>query len=105
MNQFFFSKILIIYNGTACSIEGLHLDGDDPHSDIDRLWDAGVRLFGITHFFDTPLAGSAHGASRSGLTTLGKSVLRHAATKSVFFDVAHASPATIDDLVQLNLER
>ena len=51
-------------------VEGAQaLSGD--LSNLDRLFGAGVRMMAPTHFFDTEIGGSAHGASRGGLTPWG----------------------------------
>ena len=53
------------------SAEGLHdLEGDIDNLQV--LYDAGVRMAGITHFFDNELAGSAHGIDKGGLTAMIK---------------------------------
>lgn len=49
--------------GAIIGIEGLHcLDGDVAN--IDRFFADGVRMAGLTHFFDNDLGGSAHGNTR-----------------------------------------
>ena len=56
--------------GALLGIEGAHaLDGDLAH--LDRLYDAGVRMIGLAHFFDNEFAGSAHGTRKGGLTEAG----------------------------------
>lgn len=82
-------------------VEGLHID--NRLANIDRLWAAGVRMFGITHFFDTPLAGSAHGETKGGLTELGRQAIARVVELGGILDIAHASPATIDDVFALEL--
>jgi membrane dipeptidase len=82
-------------------VEGMHIDG--KLDNIDRLWRAGVRMFGITHFFDTPLAGSAHGEVKGGLTDIGRQAIARVVELGGIIDIAHASPATIDDVFALEL--
>jgi membrane dipeptidase len=78
------------------AIEGAHaLDGDV--SNIDALAAAGYRMLGLSHFFDTVFAGSAHGTSKGGLTSAGRNLVARAEALGMVIDVAHASPATIDD--------
>ena len=56
--------------GGLFSAEGLHsLEGDIANLEV--LYDAGMRMAGLTHFFDNELAGSMHGVERGGLTDLG----------------------------------
>ena len=60
--------------GAILGIEGAHaLDGE--LSSVDRLFDAGFRMIGITHFFDNAVGGSAHGMEKGGLTPLGVQVV------------------------------
>lgn len=80
--------------------EGLHpLEG--KLENVDRLYDAGFRITGLTHFFDNEVGGSAHGVEKYGLTELGKSVVRRMESKGMIVDLAHASPKTIDDVLAI----
>lgn len=81
-------------------VEGAHaLEGD--LANLDRLFEAGVRMMAPTHFFDTEVGGSAHGVSRGGLTPLGREWVRKMEAKRMIIDLAHASPATIDDVLTM----
>ncbi|MEO1351301.1 MAG: dipeptidase [Cyanobacteria bacterium J06635_15] len=81
-------------------LEGAHaLEGNVEN--VDRLYDAGFRLIGLAHFFDTPVSGSAHGIDRGGLTALGRQVIQRMADLSMIIDLAHASSQTIDDVLQI----
>lgn len=80
--------------------EGLHpLEG--KLENVDRLYDAGFRITGLTHFFDNELGGSAHGMEKGGLTPFGKDVVRRLEQKRVIIDLAHASPRVIDDVLAM----
>lgn len=80
--------------------EGLHpLEGDLDN--LDDLIDAGYRMLGLTHFFDNEVAGSAHGLERGGLTDLGRQVIRHMEDRHILVDLAHASPQTIDEVLDM----
>ncbi len=68
-------------------------------ANVDVMFHAGFRLIGLTHFFDTDVAGSAHGVHKGGLTPFGHSVLRRMEELGMIVDLAHASPATIDDVL------
>lgn len=70
-------------------------------ANVDALYDAGFRMMSPTHFFDTEIGGSAHGLRKGGLTPLGKEWVAMLEKKKIFIDVAHASPATIDDVLKL----
>ncbi len=79
-------------------IEGSHaLEGKIEN--LDRLYDAGVRMIGITHFFDNEAGGSAHGVEKGGLTDFGRELVRRMEAKRVFVDLAHASPRVIQDVL------
>lgn len=81
-------------------VEGAHALAGDL-SNLDRLYDAGVRMMAPTHFFDTEIGGSAHGVSRSGLTPLGREWVARMEAKKMVIDLAHASPATLDDVLKV----
>jgi len=81
-------------------IEGLHaLDGQLDN--INRFYDAGVRMMAASHFFDNDVGGSAHGLQKYGLTSLGKQVIQRAEKLQIMIDIAHASEAVIDDILAL----
>ena len=82
------------------AIEGAHaLDGD--LANLDRLVAAGYRIVGLAHFFDNAFAGSAHGIARGGLTGLGRELVAELERRRILVDLAHASPATIDDVLAI----
>jgi microsomal dipeptidase-like Zn-dependent dipeptidase len=84
--------------GGLLSIEGLHcLEG--KLDNVDVLYNAGFRMMGLTHFFDNEVAGSAHGVSKGGLTDLGREVIRRIEERGIIVDLAHASPAAIDEVL------
>ena len=82
-------------------IEGAHaLDGEIEN--IDRLYDAGVRMVGLQHFFDNRLGGSLHGMSHAGLTDFGRAVVQRAQARQMIIDVAHSSPAVVEDVLDMS---
>jgi microsomal dipeptidase-like Zn-dependent dipeptidase len=86
--------------GGLLAIEGAHaLDGD--LANLDRLVAAGYRMVGLAHFFDNEFAGSAHGVERGGLTGPGRELVAELERQRILVDVAHASPATIDDVLTI----
>lgn len=79
-------------------IEGAQiLEGDIANVKV--MFDAGFRMMAATHFFDTELGGSAHGVSLGGLTDFGRVVFQEMQERGMLIDVAHASPAMIDDIL------
>jgi len=81
-------------------IEGAHpLEGDLDN--LDRLFESGLRIAGLTHFFDNLLGGSLHGLSGDGLTPFGEDVIRRADELGIIIDVAHASPQMVNDVLDL----
>lgn len=81
-------------------VEGGHcLEGELEN--VDKLWNAGVRMMGPTHFFDNELGGSAHGVSHAGITPFGKDVIQRMNELGMIIDVAHSSEAIIDDVLAM----
>ncbi len=82
-------------------IEGAHpLEGE--LSNLDRLFDRGLRVVGLTHFFDNELGGSLHGESGDGLTDFGRDVISRANELEMIIDIAHASPAMVEEVLTLS---
>ncbi|HET7726837.1 MAG TPA: membrane dipeptidase [Candidatus Limnocylindrales bacterium] len=84
--------------GGLLAIEGAQaLEGDPEHVGV--AFEAGYRMISPAHFFDTAFGGSAHGARRGGLTPLGRDMVARMEALGMVVDVAHASEATIDDVL------
>ncbi len=101
--QSLISRRLIGQNivGGLYLIEGAHpLEGKIEN--LDLLFDEGLRVTGLTHFFDNRLGGSLHGVSHEGLTPFGEQVIERANTLGVIIDVAHASPQMVKDVLRLS---
>jgi microsomal dipeptidase-like Zn-dependent dipeptidase len=86
-----------LIGGLLC-IEGAHALGSDPEN-LTPLFDAGVRMIGLAHFFDTAFSGSAHGLEKGGLTPAGEKLIQDMERLGVCIDLAHSSPATIRDVL------
>jgi len=82
------------------AIEGAHAFDDDL-ANLERLDAAGYRMVGLTHFFDNAFAGSAHGVAKGGLTAAGRELVGELEGRRIIVDVAHASAATIDDVLAI----
>jgi microsomal dipeptidase-like Zn-dependent dipeptidase len=84
--------------GALLALEGSQaLEGN--LANVDALYEAGFRMMAPTHFVDTEVAGSAHGATKQGLTPLGREWLRKLEEKKILVDLAHASPQTVSDVL------
>jgi membrane dipeptidase len=89
--------------GTMLGIEGGHaLEGSLEN--IDRAYEAGVRMIGPTHFFDNEFGGSAHGQNGAGLTEFGIAAIKRMNELGIFVDLAHASPAIVEDVLKHSSE-
>lgn len=69
--------------------------------DLEEIVKAGVRMISPTHFFDTQLGGSAHGVSKGGLTEFGKKIIHRMEELDIIIDLAHSSPAVMDDVLNI----
>ena len=86
--------------GAMLTIEGLHnLEG--KLENLDRLYDAGFRMAGFTHFFDNELGGSMHGLKKGGLTPFGREILRRMEAKGMIVDIAHLSHAGVAEVLAM----
>jgi membrane dipeptidase len=78
-------------------IEGLHALGNDINN-VDKLYDAGVRIMGLAHLHDNDVAGSSQGTRQYGLTKFGYEILERMAQKKIIIDVAHASELALNNV-------
>jgi len=86
--------------GAMLSVEGLHnLEGNADN--FDRLFNAGFRMASPTHFFDNELGGSMHGEEKGGLNDFGRDIIRRMEESRMVIDIAHASPAMVDDILAM----
>lgn len=86
--------------GAMLTIEGLqNLEG--KAANLDRLYAAGFRMAGLTHFFDNEVAGSMHGLKKGGLTPFGRDILRRMEAKGMIVDIAHLSHAGVAEVLAM----
>ena len=86
--------------GTMLSVEGLqNLEGRIEN--LARLYEAGVRMAGLTHFFDNDLAGSMHGLNKGGLTPFGRQVIGQMEARGMIVDIAHCSHACVGEVLAM----
>ena len=86
--------------GAMLTIEGLqNLEG--KAANLDRLYNAGFRMAGLTHFFDNELAGSMHGLKKGGLTPFGRDIVRRMEAKGMIIDIAHLSHTGVAEVLSM----
>ena len=86
--------------GGIFGIEGAHaLEGNLDNLEV--LDERGLRVVGLTHFFDNQLGGSLHGESGEGLTDFGRAVVLEADRRGMTIDIAHASPQMVRDVIAI----
>ncbi|SPH18652.1 hypothetical protein DEA8626_02192 [Defluviimonas aquaemixtae] len=88
--------------GGILGAEGGHaLSGE--LGNLDKLFDAGFRLVGLTHFFDNELGASLHGeaGAENGLTDFGRAVVGKMIEKRMIIDLAHASPRVAEEVLEM----
>ncbi|MEM7411510.1 MAG: dipeptidase [Myxococcota bacterium] len=84
--------------GVLLAIEGAHaLEGEVAN--LERAHALGVRMIGLTHFFDNAYAGSAHGVDKNGLTELGRDTLIRMQQLGMVVDLAHLAPRAIPQVL------
>ena len=84
--------------GALFSAEGLQsLEGKIDNLDV--LYAAGMRMAGLTHFFDNELAGSMHGLDKGGLTPMGREAVRRMEEMGMVVDIAHCSHSCVADIL------
>ncbi len=82
------------------SLEGMHALGGREDA-LMELYSAGFRMMGLVHQFDNEVAGSAHGIDKYGLTEFGRSLIPRMEALGITIDLAHASPAAVEDVLGL----
>lgn len=86
--------------GAMMTIEGLqNLEG--KAANLDRLYNAGFRMAGLTHFFDNELGGSMHGLKKGGLTPFGRDIVRRMEAKGMIVDIAHLSHTGVAEVLAM----
>jgi microsomal dipeptidase-like Zn-dependent dipeptidase len=74
---------------------------DGTLAGVDALFAAGVRMIGLAHFFDNPVAGSSAGVEQHGLTPLGRELVQRMEALGIAVDLAHVAPASVADALAL----
>ncbi|MEM9777381.1 MAG: membrane dipeptidase [Chloroflexota bacterium] len=90
--------------GALLGFEGAQAVGDKVEN-VYRLFDAGYRVAGYSHFIDNRYAYSKHGASRAGLTPVGRELTQHCVELGMALDLAHLSAAGVEDVLNLTSDK
>lgn len=86
--------------GVLFSAEGLQtLEG--KRENLAKLYDAGMRMAGLVHFFDNELAGSMHGEEKGGLTDFGRQIMGDMEEMGMIVDIAHSSHDTVAEILRI----
>jgi membrane dipeptidase len=86
--------------GLMLSMEGVEALGDDPAL-VDVFWRLGVRMVSLTHNPSNAFADGLDAADDGGLSALGRELVQRLVELGCAIDLAHASPRTFDDLLEL----
>ena len=86
--------------GAIFSAEGLQ-NMEGKLDNLDALYKAGMRMAGLTHFFDNELAGSMHGIEKGGLTDLGRQTIRRMEELGMVVDIAHCSHQCVSEILAM----
>ena len=68
---------------------------------IDALYEAGFRIVGLNHFLNNELGGSSVDKGNKGLTKFGCEVVNRLDQKGIIIDLAHSSPHSLDETLEL----
>ncbi|WP_251359917.1 dipeptidase [Kangiella sp. TOML190] len=82
-------------------IEGAHALEADLNN-FTPLYQAGIRMIGMAHFFDNHFSGSAHGVKQGGLSADGIKLVKLAQEKGALIDIAHTSQQAINDILKIS---
>jgi microsomal dipeptidase-like Zn-dependent dipeptidase len=88
--------ILSVFHG----IEGAHAFGTDV-SKVRRAARAGVVFIGPVHLSDNEYGGTCTGDANEALTELGRTLIEEMNKEGVLLDLAHASPKTFNEAIEL----
>ncbi len=86
--------------GAFLGVQGAQALEGKP-SNVERLQALGIRMLSLAHVMDNGMAGSSTGRRAGGLTPPGHRTLSEMERVGVLVDLAHASPSTIRDVVEV----
>lgn len=88
--------------GCFIEAEGAEIIGNSL-SELDRLYEAGLRILTLSWNYDNAVCDSIAGNSRhNGLSAFGRQVVKKAEDLGIIIDVSHASDKTFSDVAQVS---
>ena len=88
--------------GCFIEAEGAEIIGNCL-SELDRLYEAGLRILTLSWNYDNAVCDSIAGNSRhNGLSAFGRQVVKKAEDLGIIIDVSHASDKTFSDVAQVS---
>ena len=86
--------------GVLFSAEGLQtLEG--KRENLQKLYNSGMRMAGLVHFFDNELGGSMHGEEKGGLTEFGRTIVQDMEEMGMIVDIAHSSHEAVAEILAM----
>lgn len=82
------------------AVEGLHVLAGDA-ANLERLWNAGFRIFGLQHVSDRAFGGSLPDEPEGGLSAFGRAIVAEIEARGGIIDLAHASPEVVRDVLAM----
>lgn len=88
--------------GCLIEAEGAEILGDSL-SELDRLYEAGLRILTLSWNYDNAVCDSIAGNNRhNGLSDFGRQVVGRAEELGILIDISHASDKTFSDVAQIS---
>ena len=89
--------------GTRGAAAVLGIEGAEPLEGdagaLDSLFDAGYRVMGVAHYWDSAIGGSSSGSRKTGLTDEGRRAVDRMEALGITVDLAHASEQAARDIL------
>ncbi len=101
-------KLLDQRNSTQPPVIGAMLGSEGSHvlegnlANLDKLYNAGLRMMGLQHFFDNQAGGSQSGVKKGGLTEFGRQLVAALNEKQIIIDLAHSSTRVVEDVLAIS---
>ena len=87
--------------GGLFALEGAQALGSDFRAELDALFDHGLRMVSLSHFYDNAYAGSVQGLEKGGLTPQGRELVAELERRGIAVDLSHGSEAAIADVLAI----